>query len=53
MFNSINLKQLIKAFVVITLAISSVAYAEHKSKRIEVYSLSQNYWDTRYGDTLA
>ena len=23
-----------------------------KSKRIEVYSLSQNYWDTQYGDTL-
>ncbi len=23
------------------------------SKRIEVYSLSQNYWDTQYGDTLA
>ena len=22
------------------------------SKRIEVYSLSQNYWDTHYGDTL-
>jgi L-cystine uptake protein TcyP (sodium:dicarboxylate symporter family) len=23
------------------------------SKRIEVYSLSQNYWDTHYGDTLS
>ena len=23
------------------------------SKRIEVYSLSQNYWDVHYGDTLA
>lgn len=23
-----------------------------QSKRIEVYSLSQNYWDVRYGDTL-
>ncbi|NOQ69243.1 MAG: hypothetical protein GQ573_03935 [Gammaproteobacteria bacterium] len=22
------------------------------SKRIKVYSLSQNYWDTQYGDTL-
>ncbi len=22
------------------------------SKRIEVYSLSQNYWDTQYGETL-
>ena len=23
------------------------------SKRIEVYSLSQNYWDTQFGDTLS
>jgi len=23
------------------------------SIRVEVYSLSQNYWDTRYGDTLS
>jgi len=23
------------------------------STRIEVYSLSQNYWDTQYGDTLS
>ncbi len=23
------------------------------SKRIEVYSLSQNYWDVQYGDTLS
>jgi len=23
------------------------------SKRIEVYSLSQNHWDTQYGDTLS
>ena len=23
-----------------------------ESKRIEVYSLSQNYWDVQYGDTL-
>ncbi len=28
------------------------AFAEQQSKRIEVYSLSQNYWDTQYGDTL-
>lgn len=25
---------------------------QKSSKRIEVYSLSQNYWDTQYGDTL-
>jgi len=24
-----------------------------KSKRIEVYSLSQNYWDVQHGDTLS
>jgi len=24
-----------------------------ESKRIEVYSLSQNYWDTQHGDTLS
>ena len=23
------------------------------AKRIEVYSLSQNYWDTQYGDSLS
>ncbi len=23
------------------------------AKRIEVYSLSQNYWDTQFGDTLS
>lgn len=31
------------------------AQAEHKLKnsiRVEVYSLSQNYWDTQNGDTL-
>ena len=26
---------------------------QSKSKRIEVYSLSQNYWDVRSGDTLS
>ena len=31
------------------------AQAEHErqdSARVEVYSLSQNYWDTQHGDTL-
>lgn len=28
-------------------------YEPEKSKRIEVYALSQNYWDTQYGDTLS
>jgi Tfp pilus assembly protein FimV len=31
---------------------NSAAVRQTESKRIEVYSLSQNYWDTRYGDTL-
>ncbi len=35
---------------------TTVLYADTshstQSKRIEVYSLSQNYWDTQYGDTL-
>jgi len=26
---------------------------QQKSKRIEVYSLSQNYWDVQNGDTLS
>ena len=33
-----------------TLGFSLPAFAE--SKRIEVYSLSQNYWDTQSGETL-
>jgi len=28
-------------------------YSNAEPKRIEVYSLSQNYWDTRNGDTLS
>ena len=54
MFHSINLNLLTRIFSVITLSIciNSAANAENKSKRIEVYSLSQNYWDTHYGDTL-
>ena len=31
---------------------ASTAAEQANSKRIEVYSLSMNYWDTRYGDTL-
>ena len=31
---------------------SGVVAEQTQSKRIEVYSLSQNYWDTHYGDTL-
>lgn len=29
-----------------------ISPAASQSKRVEVYALSQNYWDTRYGDTL-
>jgi len=54
MFNSINFNLLAKVFaaIILSASISSIAHAEQQSKRIEVYSLSQNYWDTRYGDTL-
>lgn len=31
---------------------NSVEAQQQKSRRIEVYALSQNYWDTKYGDTL-
>jgi hypothetical protein len=34
-------------------ASASLHAAQTKSKRIEVYSLSQNYWDVQYGDTLS
>ena len=34
-----------------TLCITPSAFAE--SKRVEVYSLSQNYWDTQSGETLS
>jgi hypothetical protein len=38
-------------YLVLTLLLaSSPALAE--SRRIEVYPLSQNYWDVQYGDTL-
>ena len=52
MFNYTNFNLLTKVLVAITLLTSSAVYGEHQSKRIEVYSLSQNYWDTRDGDTL-
>jgi hypothetical protein len=32
---------------------NSTAARATESKRIEVYSLSQNYWDTQSGDTLS
>ncbi len=49
----------LKALIVFLLCASSPSlpadsyYSNSESKRIEVYSLSQNYWDTRYGDTLS
>ena len=33
-------------------ATTPASAAQEKSRRIEVYSLSQNYWDVQYGDTL-
>ena len=47
-----NLLMKVVATILLCTSISSAAIAEQQSKRIEVYSLSQNYWDTRYGDTL-
>jgi len=42
------------AFTILLLITSLPLHAEPaKSKRIEVYSLSQNYWDVQYGDTLS
>lgn len=38
------------ALLLFQLACSGALWAE--SKRIEVYTLSQNYWDTKSGDTL-
>ncbi len=50
-------KQIIKVITlsmcgVFVLSYAGGAVAEQQSRRIEVYSLSQNYWDTQYGDTL-
>lgn len=57
------MKHLLKVITLIMCGIFTSSYAgtyNHdsigettKSKRIEVYSLSQNYWDTRPGDTLS
>jgi hypothetical protein len=50
-----NLKTIITAALIYTLSHSVWADSSTKetpSKRIEVYSLSQSYWDTKYGDTL-
>ena len=39
--------------LIAVIALTTPVTAEQMaSKRIEVYSLSQNYWDTQYGDTL-
>ena len=46
----------ITANTVVTMADTYNINSEVKqtnSKRIEIYSLSQNYWDTHYGDTLS
>jgi len=51
-------KQL-KAFIVLVLCTGSLHLSadtydsNSKSKRIEVYSLSQHYWDTQSGDTMS
>ena len=41
-------------FVILLISAStSLHAAQTESKRIEVYSLSQNYWDVQQGDTLS
>ena len=37
---------------VVSFYANSAEAAQKQSRRIEVYALSQNYWDTKYGDTL-
>ena len=46
---------LITVYLAAGLLMQAVAddFSSDQSTRIEVYSLSQNYWDTRYGDTLS
>lgn len=41
------------AFLIHGNTTSVFANDQHTSKRIEVYDLSQNYWDTQHGDTLS
>jgi hypothetical protein len=57
------MKHLLKVITLLMCGIFTSSYADTsnhndvgentKSRRIEVYSLSQNYWDTRPGDTLS
>jgi Tfp pilus assembly protein FimV len=53
-----NFHHLLSCFMltyVLGMAMTPVTAATEEastSKRIEVYSLSQNYWDTQHGDTL-
>jgi Tfp pilus assembly protein FimV len=41
-------KKLVIILITLTFCQNSLA----ESKRVEVYSVSQNYWDTQYGETL-
>ena len=47
------------ALITATLLLCGVNFAvfaaseQATAKRVEVYSLSQNYWDTQYGDSLS
>ena len=40
-------------FICATLCTELIADTSHNSKRIEVYSISQNFWDVRQGDSLS
>jgi Tfp pilus assembly protein FimV len=52
-FNRQGTTIILTIFVALFFCAITPAYAaQEKSRRIEVYSLSQNYWDVQYGDTL-
>ena len=52
-FRYLSSSLLLSVAIVMTATMTaSASDAGSASKRIEVYSLSQNYWDTQYGDTL-
>ena len=42
----------IKLITALALSLLFGAFAHAESKRVEVYSLSQQYWDVQVGDTL-
>lgn len=50
-----NARKIVALLICYSLAVSHASYAageQQTSKRIEVYSLNQSYWDIQPGDTL-